>query len=158
MPESRIPADTYIEATISSSGRGRSIRTPTLEAALGARIRVARLTAGLTQTDLGQSIGVTFQQVQKYELGKDRVAASTLQGIAAALNVHPGSFFDDNVSAPAVSVPNIKEAMDIVEAIQRICSPFALRQLLALLEKLAEVEDRSMAEPELNIDDGGGKC
>ena len=53
-------------------------RTPEIESAIGAQIRVLRVAAGLSQAALGEVIGVTYQQIQKYECGKDRVAASTL--------------------------------------------------------------------------------
>ena len=69
-------------------------RTPEAEVAIGARLRALRVAAGMSQTTLGEVIGITFQQIQKYEKGKDRIAASTLQVLAAALGVHPGSFFD----------------------------------------------------------------
>lgn len=52
---------------------------------IGAAIKARRLSAGLTQSELGARIGVTFQQVQKYEKGTNRVAASTLLRIADAL-------------------------------------------------------------------------
>ena len=54
---------------------------------IGARIRARRLDIGLSQERLGDEIGVTFQQIQKYEKGVNRVAASTLIDIAAALDV-----------------------------------------------------------------------
>jgi transcriptional regulator with XRE-family HTH domain len=54
---------------------------------IGARIRARRLDLGLSQERLGAEIGVTFQQIQKYEKGVNRVAASTLIDIAAALEV-----------------------------------------------------------------------
>jgi transcriptional regulator with XRE-family HTH domain len=54
--------------------------------ALGARIRIRRRALGLSQTDLARIVGVTFQQVQKYEHGANRIAASILVKIAAALD------------------------------------------------------------------------
>lgn len=60
---------------------------------VGANIRSLRVSQRLSQADLGRKIGVTFQQVQKYEKGMNRVGASRLQGIAAVLGVKPDAFF-----------------------------------------------------------------
>lgn len=54
---------------------------------IGARVRARRLDIGMSQEQLGQTIGVTFQQIQKYERGVNRVSASTLLDIANALNL-----------------------------------------------------------------------
>ena len=59
---------------------------------LGERIKSQREKLGLTQSDLGRSIGKTFQQVQKYEKGANRVAVSTLLRIAPALGKKPEFF------------------------------------------------------------------
>lgn len=67
-------------------------RSPTeIDREIGQRIRLARKQAKLSQSELGQSIGVTYQQVQKYENGTDRVAASRLVHIAAVLQVPPAA-------------------------------------------------------------------
>ncbi|WP_349371824.1 helix-turn-helix transcriptional regulator [Salinarimonas sp.] len=61
-------------------------RSPTeIDREIGQRIRLARKQAKLSQSELGQAIGVTYQQVQKYENGTDRVAASRLVQIATVL-------------------------------------------------------------------------
>ncbi|RZJ42411.1 MAG: XRE family transcriptional regulator [Brevundimonas sp.] len=61
---------------------------------IGKAIRDARSAVGWTQTDLARALGVTFQQVQKYEHGLNRVAVTTLLRILAVLNVTPARFFD----------------------------------------------------------------
>jgi transcriptional regulator with XRE-family HTH domain len=68
---------------------------------VGARIRMQRMVRGLSQTELGKAVGVTFQQVQKYEKGVNRVGASRLQQIANVLKVKPDFFFEE-ASAKAV--------------------------------------------------------
>jgi transcriptional regulator with XRE-family HTH domain len=68
-----------------------------VERAIGERIRRRRVELGLTQHQLGQSIGLSYQQIQKYERGTSRIAASTLFTIAGELRVPPGYFFDDLV-------------------------------------------------------------
>ena len=59
---------------------------------VGARVRMRRLMLDMTQTELGDGLGLTFQQVQKYEKGSNRIGASRLQHIAEILQV-PISFF-----------------------------------------------------------------
>jgi transcriptional regulator with XRE-family HTH domain len=61
-------------------------RHAALEMAIGARLRARRRQLGLSQTDLAHKLGVSFQQVQKYERGSNRIAASTLAVAAEALS------------------------------------------------------------------------
>lgn len=68
---------------------------------VGSRIRLRRTLMGLSQERLGEALGLTFQQVQKYERGINRVGASRLYDLSRALDV-PISFFFDGMSTPAV--------------------------------------------------------
>lgn len=68
---------------------------------VGKLIRARRRAIGMSQYELGPMLGVSFQQVQKYELGKNRVSASKLFAIAQALGVPVGSFFADLEEAGA---------------------------------------------------------
>jgi transcriptional regulator with XRE-family HTH domain len=61
---------------------------------VGARIRAQRILCGLTQSDLAKRVGISFQSVQKYEQGENRVSASRLYEFAEALGVAPQHFFD----------------------------------------------------------------
>ncbi len=61
---------------------------------IGRRLRRRRLDLGLSQAALSEMIGVTFQQVQKYEAADNRIAASTLYRLAEALEVSPEYFFE----------------------------------------------------------------
>ena len=65
------------------------------EKEIGARIRLARVEARMSQTTLGQRIGVSFQQVQKYEKGRDRVAASLLHDLGEILGKPSAWFIED---------------------------------------------------------------
>lgn len=138
--------------------RVKSKRTPELEVNLGARIRSARVAAQMSQTALGEAVGITFQQIQKYELGKDRVAASTLQIIAAALGVHPGSFFDNEPSTPNRDVTGMRALVRIAERIQQIPDPVVLKRLLAFINELAkvkaEVDDADEEQPTTGSGEG----
>lgn len=66
---------------------------------VGARLRAERLLMGLSQTDLGEAIGVSFQQVQKYERGVNRISASTLLRAARTLKVPVTDFFPSDETA-----------------------------------------------------------
>lgn len=67
---------------------------------VGARLRMRRTMLGMSQSRLGELLGVTFQQIQKYEKGSNRISASRLQHTARVLEVSPGYFFE---GAPANS-------------------------------------------------------
>ena len=69
---------------------------------VGSRVRLRRNMLGMSQEKLGESLGVTFQQIQKYEKGTNRVGASRLQAIASILNVPVAFFFED---APVDHLP-----------------------------------------------------
>lgn len=62
---------------------------------VGSRVRLRRMMIGMSQEKLGESLGITFQQIQKYEKGTNRVGASRLQHIAAILSVPVSFFFED---------------------------------------------------------------
>jgi transcriptional regulator with XRE-family HTH domain len=62
---------------------------------VGSRIRLRRTMLGMSQEKLGESLGITFQQIQKYEKGTNRVGASRLQNISSILNVPVSFFFED---------------------------------------------------------------
>ncbi len=79
-----------------------------VDAFVGARIALRRAAMGLSQTALAQRLGVSFQQVQKYETGANRISASRLHRLAAVLATTPAAFFppgeaDDGSGDPADS-------------------------------------------------------
>jgi transcriptional regulator with XRE-family HTH domain len=70
-----------------------AIPTHSIDIFVGEQLRFSRMTRGLSQTALGNAVGVTFQQVQKYERGTNRIGASRLFAIAQVLGVPISSFF-----------------------------------------------------------------
>jgi transcriptional regulator with XRE-family HTH domain len=68
---------------------------------VGARVRMRRLMLGMSQTDLSGGLGLTFQQVQKYEKGANRIGASRLQHISNILQVPVAFFFEGGPGLPA---------------------------------------------------------
>ena len=134
-PGTASPAEASGPAT-----RGRAARVhrgSQFDVALGAKVKAARLKADMSQTQLGNAVGVTFQQVQKYERGMDRVAAGTLQKIAVALRTPPASFFDAS-PAPVGNTSELREVMAAANALQRVRNPLVRQRILALIDELTK--------------------
>ena len=73
----------------------QDVRTATeVDAYVGAQLKILRKSAKLSQTQLANEVGVTFQQIQKYERGTNRIGASRLWGFCKVFNVSPGKFFE----------------------------------------------------------------
>jgi transcriptional regulator with XRE-family HTH domain len=73
----------------------RDVRTATeVDAFVGAQLKALRKSAGYSQTELANKVGVTFQQIQKYERGTNRIGASRLWEFCKVFGVPPGRFFD----------------------------------------------------------------
>ncbi len=116
------------------------------DAEIGLRVRTLRLQRGLSQTELGSLINVTFQQVQKYEKGANRISAGRLQHIAEVLGV-PVSFFfapdEAQKSSPDGSVDvefsflQTEGALRLARAYARIKQPALRLKLLRLTEAIA---------------------
>src|SRR3954451_11583216 len=85
-------------------GRPRMGTPNPIDVRVGARLRLRRNMLGLSQVQLGKAIGLTFQQLQKYERGANRIGASRLHELSRVLDVPVSFFFDDTdpVRAPAV--------------------------------------------------------
>jgi transcriptional regulator with XRE-family HTH domain len=78
-----------------------SRRPDSVDIHVGQTIRAHRLAAGLAQTDLAQKLGISFQQLQKYEKGMNRVGAGRLSRIARVLNIPVTKFFENEAEMPA---------------------------------------------------------
>ncbi|MFW2341906.1 helix-turn-helix domain-containing protein [Brevundimonas sp.] len=128
------------------SPRHRTSREGTpVDAWVGARIAGRRQGLGLSQTALAERVGVSFQQIQKYETGINRISASRLYQIALALGAEPGSFFpardpsSTQGERPAASWPPAgSPAARLAEVVSRIPRRKARQALLVLAECLAE--------------------
>ena len=87
--------------------RGRGIGP--IDVHVGARLRQRRTLLGMTQTNLSDAIGVSYQQMQKYERGGNRISASRLFDLSRVLDVPVEYFFDDMPNAVAASSPANKK-------------------------------------------------
>lgn len=112
---------------------------------VGSRVRARRVGLRLSQTNLGQAIGVTFQQIQKYENGSNRIGASNLFKIANALGVDVAFFFEgmtDDV-AKAGLVPRGKALAEPRQA-EFDSDPMSSREAIELMHNYFRVGDGSV--------------
>jgi len=113
---------------------------------VGQNIRICRLQQNFSQTELGRRIGVTFQQVQKYEKGANRVGASRLSQIAEVLGVPLLALFDGSATASQQAEPEETprallanpHSLRLLQGFDRIGSDAARSALLQLVDALAE--------------------
>lgn len=88
---------------------------------VGKKIREARVLRGLTQTKIAERLGISFQQLQKYETGNNRVSASRLFEIAELLGVKPAYFFEGlGAGATEEKMPLDAETAKVASALSRI--------------------------------------
>jgi transcriptional regulator with XRE-family HTH domain len=125
-------------------------QTSPIERHVGDRLRLARRALSLSQEALAEQLGVTFQQVQKYEKGINRISAGRLHHVAEILDVPVSYFFPESdasalTEARRQSLPesvveclDTREGMDLVLTFSRIADPRVRRQVLQLVRSLAQ--------------------
>jgi len=127
-------------------GRGTGVPNP-VDVHVGTRIRTRRLLIGMNQETLANALKLTFQQVQKYEGGANRVSASRLSHIAEILGVPISYFFSDlgpEGSEPSLRELETRERMQRPETIELIRSYYAIadqdtrRQFLDMVKAVAQ--------------------
>ncbi|MCG7505506.1 helix-turn-helix domain-containing protein [Mesorhizobium retamae] len=119
---------------------------------VGSRIRLRRNMLGMSQEKLGENLGITFQQIQKYEKGTNRVGASRLQAIASILSVpvafffedapgqegtSRGGFAEDNAMALAAEFCSTPEGLQLNRAFVKVADPKVRRRIIDLVKSLA---------------------
>jgi transcriptional regulator with XRE-family HTH domain len=115
---------------------GKKSRPRPIDVHVGSRIRLRRILLGVSHERLGEALGLTFQQVQKYESGVNRVGASRLFDLSRVLDVPISFFFDD---VPDVMLSR-RETLELVGAYYRILDPAVRQRLLDLIKSLVSVE------------------
>ncbi|MFZ5721651.1 MAG: helix-turn-helix domain-containing protein [Pseudomonadota bacterium] len=113
---------------------------------VGVRIRMRRKEMGVSQERLAEALGITFQQVQKYERGANRVSASKLWEIAAALKTPVAYFYDglgdqDTLSAQRDAAQEFMlstEGIELMAAFPRIAEPAIRRKIVELVRVVAD--------------------
>jgi transcriptional regulator with XRE-family HTH domain len=115
-----------------------------IDVIVGKRIRLRRLQLSFSQTDLGQKLGVAFQQVQKYEKGTNRVSCSRLYEISKILDVPVTYFFSASgdagievVVTEQFDVPELKDGFRLMSAFRQIQNNAVRKNIISLVETVA---------------------
>ena len=127
-----------VKAAAAVVAKPRSAGKPDIE--LGRRIRLRRVEIKISQSELADKLGVSFQQVQKYEKGVNRVGAHRLQQIASALNVPMTFFYDgDGKTRKVESLLFLDSSFSLrlLRAYSKIKDQAVQRQLVSLIESIA---------------------
>lgn len=147
---------------------GQPIGTPRpIDIHVGGRVRLRRTLLGMSQEKLGEAVGLTFQQIQKYERGANRIGASRLWEFSRILDVPVSFFFDDmpdqikdaerkrtsgfaDVQQQALEPDPMarRETLELVRAYYKITNP-AIRKRLFELTKSVAIADSGEEEPVL---------
>jgi transcriptional regulator with XRE-family HTH domain len=121
---------------------------------VGSRVRMQRILMKMSQEKLGDALGLTFQQVQKYEKGTNRIGASRLQQISKSLNVPPAFFFEgaptpgggaggfaeESSSQYVVDFLSTAEGLHLNRAFARIADPKVRKRIVELVTTLSDME------------------
>jgi len=143
--------------TVGRRRRRKSDKPNPIDVHVGSRVRLRRTLLGMSQEKLGEAIGLTFQQVQKYERGANRIGASRLYDLSRVLDVPVSFFFDDlNPEAAAAALAESgaaasdganqryepdpmmrRETLELVRAYYRIPDSQIRRRLFDLTKAIA---------------------
>jgi transcriptional regulator with XRE-family HTH domain len=142
--------------------RPKSDKPNPIDIHVGSRVRLRRTLLGMSQEKLGEAIGLTFQQVQKYERGANRIGASRLYDLSRVLDVPVSYFFEEMTSdvasaaearlggmaaetpRPAYEADPMmrRETLELVRAYYRINDPQVRRRLFDLTKAIANATER----------------
>ncbi len=120
---------------------GRSKGISPIDGHVGARVRLRRTLLGMTQTTLGDALGLTFQQVQKYERGTNRISSSRLYEMSQVLDVSIEYFFEDMPPAVAASSPAAKKHRKAMKLPSHAPDIMATQETLDLVCAYCKIED-----------------
>ena len=137
-----------ITRSIRRPSRQRSERPNPIDVQVGSRVRLRRNMLGLSQEKLGAAIGLTFQQVQKYERGANRIGASRLHQLSRVLDVPVSFFFEDKdtVRAPAIPAGFAEPPAEAFEA-----DPLRRRETIELVDAYYAIEDAAVRRRLLDL-------
>jgi transcriptional regulator with XRE-family HTH domain len=150
-----------------SENDGKGSRRPNpIDVHVGSRVRLRRMLLGISQEKLGERLGLTFQQVQKYEKGVNRIGASRLFDLSTVLGVPISFFYEDAPAAEARVQPipgfaetqsgtdssileflSTREGLELNKAFSRIQDVKTRRAILELVRALGGLEDEVDAYP-----------
>jgi len=152
-----------ISRPVGRPSRQKSDKPNPIDVQVGSRVRLRRNMLGLSQEKLGSAIGLTFQQVQKYERGANRIGASRLHELSRVLDVPVSFFFDDMDPVRAPAIPGgfaeppaeafdsdplrRRETVELVDAYYTIEDAAVRRRLLDLARALMTEGERNADRP-----------
>jgi transcriptional regulator with XRE-family HTH domain len=128
---------------------------------VGSRVRMQRVLMKMSQEKLGEALGLTFQQVQKYEKGTNRIGASRLQQISKTLHVPPSFFFEGAPTSSEPSAPGFaeesssqfvvdflstSEGLHLNRAFARIREPKVRKRIIDLVSALADQDEEAVVK------------
>jgi len=108
---------------------------------VGSRVRTRRVGLRISQTKLGEAVGVTFQQVQKYENGANRIGASNLYKIAKTLGVEISYFYDGVEAMPDADQPQVLSDLPQVPLEK---DPLSSREAIEMMHNFYRITDESV--------------
>lgn len=135
-------------AKILDSGSVKARNPTPLHALIGNKIRQFRITKGMSQQELGEKLGLTFQQIQKYEKGANRVDAARLLDIATVLDIDVMELYGENVTRRIRNGPTAHERYlataeghRLLDAMVLIDSLPLRRKIISLAQSIAHIGD-----------------
>lgn len=142
-------------------------KTTPVDAMVGARMRLRRIMIGMTQEKLASGVGLTFQQIQKYEKGTDRISASRLLDFSRVLEVPINYFFDDGIfeSSDGISEDNAssykidpsvrRDTMELIRYYLHIRKDETRKRFLDLAKTISEFDEQKKETQQLDSDTKG---
>jgi transcriptional regulator with XRE-family HTH domain len=115
----------------------KKLKSTELDKVIGHNLRVIRTNKGLKQKDIANHLGISFQQIQKYESGANRIAASVLYEFAKILDVTVSDFFVDILEEPQDVVCARKNA-ELLEIFKKIENPNLKKKVIDLLSAMVQ--------------------
>lgn len=154
---------TEVKAPKRPVGRPRIDKPHPIDVHVGGRVRLRRTLLGMSQERLGDAIGLTFQQVQKYERGANRIGASRLYDLSRVLDVPVSFFFDDAPAeeTPVDAFPGVREdpagfesdpltkreTLELVRSYYRVTDPLVRKRIFELVKSIARSFDGDDSDP-----------
>lgn len=123
-----------------------------LDVHVGARLRFRRMSSKMSQEHLGKQVGITFQQIQKYENGSNRISASRLFEFSRILDVPVSYFYDDlpenltltaekeKTSSPSINILQSKQSIELFQAFEIIKSRAVRQRIVDLVKELSKAK------------------
>ena len=121
----------------------RSLSEIEIDRHIGQRVRERRIVLGLSQTVLAEGLGISFQQLQKYETGFNRIGAGRLYGCAELLGVRPEYFFEglDGSDQGTADETRSDEALKLARAHYNIADPEQRQHVRKLVQAIAKSQE-----------------